>query len=451
MKFKGTLILIVLCALLLVLVLVVDKGGSKSGDGAETKKLFKVEEGKIRRIALTRSGSAIVAVRGDKRWTIEQPVQAEGNKEEWNGLALALSAFDYERVVEEKPTDLARYGLDTPELVVTFEVEKGQVQKLELGAPNFSGGSYYARRGNDPKVYLVSGYARDKFTTDLDRLRESAAMKFDVYAATAFRLDRPDGSLKFVKKNWNWFLETPVAGPADDNEFETVLRQCSELRAADPLDGVEPARLKQAFGPVRYRVSVTLEQGEPHVLEIGAAAPFPANAGQVLALNVARNDYFTLPEAALGALDTPLEKLRSHDLARFYPFEVKGVTWESGGARTILAKAKDGGWTWKRKEGDTPLDGARVDEFLGRLRDLKVTAFLDAPDPARLGLAQPAARIILDVESKAGVTLLFGPAADGQRTARNSEYAFAVRFDEAAWRDLKFEPAAWRPASEQKK
>ena len=93
------------------------------------------------------------------------------------------------------------------------------------------------------------------------------------------------------------------------------------------------------------------------------------------------------------------------------------------------------------------LDTAPVDEFLGRLRDLKVAAFVDTPDAARSGFNPPAVRVILDVESKAGITLLFGSAANGQRNARNSEYAYAMRVDDAAWQSLKFEPAAWRSTS----
>ncbi len=409
-----------------------------------------MEEGKLAASPLVRDGGeAVAAVRGDKNGPLNSRFRPK-EQGEWNGLALALSAFDYERVVEERPANPAQYGQSNPELVITFEVEKGAVHKLELGAPNFSGGSYFARRGNDPKVYLVSGHSRDKFTADLDRLREAAAMKFDMYAATSLHLDRPAGAIQLRKKDWNWFIEAPVGGPADDNELETILRHCSELRVQDHLDGAEPAGLKKAFGPVRYRVAVTLDKGEPQVLEIGAANPFPSNPGQVLALNVTRADYFTLPQTAVTALDKPLNTLRSHDVARFYPFEVKGVTWETGDVKTVLAKNKDGGWTWKRKGGDAPLDGARVDEFLGRLRDLKATAFVDAPDPARLGLTPPAARAILDVENKAGITLLFGSAADGQRIVRNSEYAYAVRFDDAAWQSLKFEPAAWRPATAKK-
>ena len=450
MKFKGTLVLVVLCALLLAVVLLLDKNGGKADGTGESKQLFKVEEGKIRRIALVQDGATVTAVRGDKQWTIEQPVRAEGNKDEWNGLALALSAFDYERVVEEQPQNTGQYGLSKPELVITFELDKGEVHKLELGAPNFSGGSYFARRGNDPKIYLVSGYSCDKFTVGLDRLREAAALKFDMHAATALHLDRSDGAVQFRKKDWNWFLETPVAGPADDNELETILRQCSELRVQDHLDGADPALLKKAFGPVRYRVAVTLEQGGQQVLEIGAADPFPANSGQVLALNVARNDYFTLPQSAVTALDAPLDKLRSHDVARFYPFEVKGVTWDASGVKTVLVKNQEGKWTWKRKEGTVAHDTASVDDFLGRLRDLKTAAFVDAPDPARLGFTPPVARVIIDVENKAGITLLFGSAASGQRNVRNSEYTYAVRVDDAAWQSLKFEPAAWLATSKQK-
>lgn len=444
MKFKGTLTLAILAVALLAAVLLLKEPAKPEEGAAETRYLFKMDEAKIRRIALSSDGAVIAAVRGDRKWTLEKPVAAPGNKEEWNNLALAAATLDYDRVVDEQGKTPASYGLDKPGLVVTFEDEKAKVYKVEFGLENPTGSSYYARRGNDPKVYLVSRYTRDKFTADLERLREGNALRFDLYAVKSAEVQRPVQTLKLAKKGYNWSVEAPVAARADDTEVENLLRKLSEQRVADHLDAVDPAKVKAAFGPVRYRVSLQLESGEGQILEIGADSPFAPGAAYVLALNAGRGDYFTLPAAFLSTLDVPLDQIRSRGLAEFFPFEVKGITFWRGTDKTVLYKEKDDVWHWRQPSATPALDRQKVEDYLNALKDLKASAFIDQPSaPSAFGLEPPAARIILDEENKTGTTLLVGKETDGQVFVRNQAFPSVMRVPAADWGKLKFDPAAW--------
>jgi hypothetical protein len=443
MKFKGTLYLAILAVALLAVVLLV-KAPAKPEETPQSKALFKVDEAQIHRITLTQDGRILAAERGDRKWTLDQPVAGPANKEEWNAMAQALASFDYDRVVDEKGGNPAAYGLDHPGLTVTFEEGKGQVHKVEFGLENPTGSFYYARRGNDPRVYLVSRYVRDKFTGDLDRLREGNAARFDLYSVESVDLTRPDVTLKLVKKHYNWYLEAPLAARADDTEVENLLRKIGEAKIADHLDSVDPAKVKAAFGPVRYRVSLGLEKGERQLLEIGASSPFDRGGAEVLAVNVPRGDTFTLPASFLDTLNTPAERIRSRNLAEFYPFEVKGVTVLAGDAKTVLFKGQDDRWMWRTGGGDRALATQKVEDWLDALHGLKAASFIDQPaSPAGYGLEPPALKIILDVENKTGVALLFGKEAAGLVYARNAEFPAVARIPAAEWGKAKFDPAAW--------
>lgn len=451
MKFKGTLILAILAVALMAAVLLLKEPAKPEEEAAETRYLFKMDEAKIRRIALTSDGTVIAAVRGDRKWSVEKPVAAPGNKEEWNNMALALATLDYDRVVDDQGRNPASYGLDRPALVVTFEDEKSKVYKVEFGLENPTGSSYYARRGNDPKIYLVSRYTRDKFTADLERLREGNALRFDLYAVKAAEVQRPAQALKLAKKGYNWFLEAPVAARADDTEVENLLRKMSEQKVVDHLDAVDPARVKAAFGPVRYRVSLQLESGEGQILEIGAESPFAPGAAAVLALNASRGDYFALPAAFLATLDMPLDRVRSRGLAEFFPFEVKGITFWRGADKTVLYKEKDDVWHWRQPSATPALDRQKVEDYLNALKDLKASAFIDQPAaPSAYGLEPPAAKIILDVENKTGTTILVGKESDGQVFVRNQEFPSVMRVPAAEWGKLRFDPSAWLESSKKK-
>jgi len=446
MKFKGTLVLTVVCLVLLAVAIFLDKPAPQDQEGE--KFLFKLEATKIHRITLTRGDTVFSAKRGEGRWTIEKPWPALANKDEWNGLAMTLSTLDYDRVVAEKDAGGSAYGLSKPGLAVVFEEEKGKTYKVEFGDENPTGSFYFARRGNDPKVYLVSRYTRDKFLPDPEKLRENRATAFDALALESFDLQRPAQSLKFSRKHYNWFLETPVHARANDTEVGDLLRKCSEQKVADHLDGRDPAALKQGLGTVQFRLTLRQEKNLQEILEIGGPPPFEGLSGQAMAYNVSRDDYFTVPESFLALLQTGLDKLRSQDLAEFYPFEVKMCTVVAGGAKTVLYKGKEDNWSWKGDKGAVKLARSKVEEYLGRIRDLKAKEFVDAPaDPARYGLADPAVKIILDIQDKGGLTLIFGREESGLVWARNLEYPSVCRLEAAAAKAIRPDPAAWKESA----
>lgn len=450
MKFKGTIFLALCCLALLAVVLFLDKGPKKTGE--EKKSLFLLDEAKIARITVTEGETVIAAIRGDRKWTLEQPVAAPANKDEWNTMASTLSTLEYDQVIDEKGQNPAAFGLTRPAIVVTFEGEKGRLNKLELGDNSPTGNFVYARVGNNPKIYLISQYSRDKFKADLARLRDNTALAFDANSLQSFTVQRPDQTLQGVKKNYNWFLETPLKCRLDDTEVDNLLRACGDQKVVDHLDTVAPAERKTALGPVRYRLSVRGEKGEQQVLEIGSTSPFNQLAGEVMAYNVTRDNYFTLPQTFVGLMDTPLDKLRNYSVAEFYPFEVSGITVQANGVKQILAKNKENAWRLVGPGTPVDLDSQKVEDYLGAVRDLKVKEFVDAPAGlAAYGLENPAVKIILDIENKTGATILIGARQQDMVFARNPEYSSVLRLAAADWEKIRFQPDAWKKAAAGKK
>ncbi|GAC1516923.1 MAG: hypothetical protein NVS1B12_00050 [Acidimicrobiales bacterium] len=53
------------------------------------------------------------------------------------------------------PSDPANFGLDRPQLTLSYLRGGAVVVTVDIGASNFDGHGYYVRRAGDPRVFLV--------------------------------------------------------------------------------------------------------------------------------------------------------------------------------------------------------------------------------------------------------------------------------------------------------
>ncbi len=72
-----------------------------------------------------------------------------------NNVASSLSPVTADSTVDDKPTDLGKYGLNNPSLTVTVDEKNGKTDKLFFGDDVPAGSLVYARVNSDPKVYAV--------------------------------------------------------------------------------------------------------------------------------------------------------------------------------------------------------------------------------------------------------------------------------------------------------
>jgi hypothetical protein len=73
----------------------------------------------------------------------------------------AVSTLNSERIVEEKPADLAPYGLAKPAVEADVTTKDGKTAKLMLGDNTPAGASTFAMVANDPRLFTVSSYVKN--------------------------------------------------------------------------------------------------------------------------------------------------------------------------------------------------------------------------------------------------------------------------------------------------
>ena len=102
--------------------------------------------------------------RVDKEWRVVEPGDAAGSSSSaadphtlyWPLLELA--ALEARLLVSEEVTDKVAYGLETPALTITIEVESGERERLYAGRETADGTAFYVQREGDPRLYIVDHY-----------------------------------------------------------------------------------------------------------------------------------------------------------------------------------------------------------------------------------------------------------------------------------------------------
>jgi hypothetical protein len=88
-------------------------------------------------------------------WRLTQPAPGAADPDRVTTLVNGLDVLKVQNTIAN-PGAAGTYGLDNPREVVTCRVKAGSSYNLSVGSPSFDGSGYYARKGGDHRVYVIS-------------------------------------------------------------------------------------------------------------------------------------------------------------------------------------------------------------------------------------------------------------------------------------------------------
>ena len=160
-RYRTTLILVGILAVLGVAALLLNNRGSSPTDGTPTPTALSVwqEPNQVTGIDVV-SGTQRVSLRKDVTttvWSILEPISDTADVFAVGGVADQLQTLVHTRELTGV-TDLAQYGLaDSPmRVTVTFSDTTPTRHSLLVGTSTPDGSAYYAKRDDNASVYLLS-------------------------------------------------------------------------------------------------------------------------------------------------------------------------------------------------------------------------------------------------------------------------------------------------------
>ncbi|MBI2822822.1 MAG: DUF4340 domain-containing protein [Acidobacteria bacterium] len=343
---------------------------------AERSKLVQIRQEKATRVSVIRPNEpALILEKNGDRWLLSQPVQADADKWAVEGLLQALADVSTTHTIE-KP-DLAKYGLKDP--AVTITVEEGEKkQTVRFGDKDFTGGSIYAARNEDPQVFLVPDTAYSKAIQPVTDFRDKTVLEFESEGVSQIEIKRRQDTVLLKKEKDAWVLQQPSQERADQSAVDSLVSAIQYGRIQGFADE-SLSRLKE-YGLEPPAVQVILTAGDRKAeLNLGAST-----GENYYAYVPGRTAVFTIAKDIFEKADQPADRFQSRDVVLFERDKIRRLEVQGDKGKWIAEKKGD---QWKVTEPAGKEEKSFLEyRFFLALEDLKAETVLK---PGSVSLGSP--------------------------------------------------------------
>jgi Domain of unknown function (DUF4340) len=250
-----------------------------------------------------------VLARKNENWTIASRNNAPANSGEVRRLIDTLQNEQVTKFVEDVGSDLPKYGLDKPQLQLTFssfasentaESKAGEQPFATLSFGKVDGDNVYARLGDEPFIVAVRRALLDQIFTDPLQWQELSIFNFKPEQIHRFSVttDKELALVRGANNQWAWSKGT---GEINQTNVQSLLNTLSMLHAARCVGSTAPPH---GFDKPQLTITFTTSPDDKatHKLTVGSATP----DGMSFAKVDEREGVFVVSSPDLNALKLPL-------------------------------------------------------------------------------------------------------------------------------------------------
>jgi hypothetical protein len=371
MPFRGLLVAVVLLLGLGVGLYFSNKQKAAEATKPPTDappKILALTEGDITKIALKKRGAEETDLqKTNGKWQIIAPKQYPADVDAASQLASSVSNVSGDRVVEDKATDLASYGLTSPSLEVDITGKGGKVSKLMLGDDTPTSGGSYAMLQGDPRLYTVASYVKTGVDKSVNDLRDKRLLSFDQDKLSRVELAAKKQDIEFGRDKDHWQIVKPKPYRADGTQIDEMLRKLKDAKMDLAVSDDDAKKAAAAFA-----------SGTP-VATVKLTDP---SGTQQIEVRKSKDDYFAKSSAVPGVfkvaadlgtgLDKSADDFRSKKLFDFGFSDPSKIEMHANGKLYSFAKGGDDWFSSGKK-----VDSVSLQSFLDKVRDLSASKFID--------------------------------------------------------------------------
>jgi hypothetical protein len=275
--------------------------------------LVRIDTKILDRLTIDAPGKGKTALaRKDENWTIASRNNAPANSSEVRRLIDTLQNEQVTKFVEDVASNLPKYGLDKPQLTVTFssfasentaETKAGEQPFASVSFGKVEGDNVYARVGDEPFVVAVRRALLDQIFTDPVQWQELTIFSFkpDQIHRLNVTTDKEFGLVREANNQWKW---TTGSGEINQTNVESLLNTLATLHAVKWIGAATPAH---AFDKPQLTMAFTTSADDKarHKLVVGGSTP----EGMAFAKTEEHEGVFVISSPDLNALKLPLVQM----------------------------------------------------------------------------------------------------------------------------------------------
>ena len=179
------------------------------------KRILKFDREKADTLSLEKGGNSMELARSGSEWRVVKPVAGRSDYSAVEGFLTRLNSANMSTLVDEKPSDLAKYGLDKPAMTVTIGAGSSKTV-LEVGKTEND--QTYARDASRPMVFTVDSTLQGDLNKSFDDYRKKELFEFRPFYLAKLRavLDSPGGPKTYE------FEKVPAAKPGEPETWKVT-------------------------------------------------------------------------------------------------------------------------------------------------------------------------------------------------------------------------------------
>src|SRR5438270_5084531 len=274
------------------------------------KHLVRIDTRILDRLTIDAPGkNKVVLARKDENWMIASRNNSPANSSEVRRLIDSIQNEHVTKFVEDVASNLPKYGLDKPQLTVTFssfasenraESKAGEQPFATLAFGRVNGDNVYARVGDEPFVVAARHELLDQIWSDPLQWQDTAIFNFkpEQIHKLSVMTDREFSLVRGPNNQWSW---AKGSGAINQTNVQSLLNTLATLHAVrwdgptTPVHGFDKPQLVVTF-------TTSPDDKTTHKLTIGGTWP----DGMWLAKADEREGTFVISNPDLSALKLPL-------------------------------------------------------------------------------------------------------------------------------------------------
>jgi hypothetical protein len=349
-------------------------------------------------------------------WQITSPNPLAADQDAVSGVLSTLSSLSSERLLDDKASNLASYGLATPPLEVDVTLKGNKTQKLLIGNQTPSGNAFYAMLGGDSRLFTIASFSKTALDKTADDLRDKRLITADFDKVNQIELINQQPGMKqdltFARNKDAWQILKPGLFRAESIQVDELIRSLQGAKMEKSPDSDE-AKNAAAFKSASPFAAVKITG---------------ASGTQELDVRKVKEDYYSKSTAVSGVYKVPasvgaslnksLDNFRNKKLFDFGYDEPNKIEIHDGVKTYFLTRSGSDWWGAEGKK----LDDSTTEVFLGKIRDLTATGFAES------GFAAP----IIEIT----VTSNDNKRVERVSIAKHGDDYIAMRDNEAALYEL---------------
>lgn len=329
------------------------KTAEKEKAEAEAKKIFALQAGQVTALELSAPGKPPVRLqRQAEGWKITAPVDAEVEKTAVESLVNTLAGLSWEVEVAREAQDFKPFGLTEPApLKIRFTAGDRELE-LIIGEKNPVGRGYYARRGDESRVFLLETSNWSLLNKGLDELRRRALFTFKPEEVTGLSIAWAGGAAIHVVRDEGsdiWRAPEHADLKIKESKVRNVIEQIQWLRAQTFVE--EGVAKLESHGLLPPFATVRLDLTGERTAELALAAKAADNTRQIKAVGSEVPAVVQIDAGILDDLPKDLPALEDRSLAAFKSKDVNEVRWALGDARGHAVQRESNQWELRAESG----------------------------------------------------------------------------------------------------